>query len=265
MGIPRKPIHIEKNNNKVKLYQSETGIDFSSKMNTFSKDYISNINNIDGFILKSSSPSCAISSAKIFGKKKIAPIGIGPGFFTSKIIKKFPNHPKEEEKRLNNQILREQFFTSIFTLADFRSVVNFDTLYKYHAKHKYLFMSYNQLLMKKMGQIAANKTNQELELVIHEYYNTLLLLLSKKMRYSNSINAHMHVMGYFKKSLKSNEKKHFLEMLDLYKDKKIPISSINAILKSWIFRFENQYLMNQSFFNPFPNELINKEQSRFLL
>ena len=116
MGIPRKPIHIEKNNNKVKLYQSETGIDFSSKMNTFSKDYISNINNIVGFILKSSSPSCAISSAKIFGKKKIAPIGVGPGFFASKIIKKFPNHPKEEEKRLNNQILREQFFTSIFTL-----------------------------------------------------------------------------------------------------------------------------------------------------
>ena len=74
----------------------------------------------------------------------------------------------------------------------------------------------------------------------------------------------MHVMGYFKKSLSSEEKKHFLDMLELYREKKIPISSVNNILLSWIHRFENEYLMNQSFFNPFPIELIDKDNSRFL-
>ena len=264
MGVPRKPIRIINDNGNISLHQSDTGIDFSSKMNQFSDKYISKINQIDGFILKSSSPSCGINSTKIFSKKKSILLGKGSGLFASKIIQKFPNHPKEEEKRLNNSILREYFFTCIFTIADFRRVTTFDDLYNYHAKHKYLFMSHNQLLMTKMGQIAANKDNQKIESVLIKYYEMLLLLLSKKSRYPTNINTQMHVMGYFKKLLTTKEKKYFLETIELYRNKKISISSVNSILSSWIFRFENEYLMNQSFFNPFPNELIDKDQSMVL-
>ena len=262
MGTPRKPIRIISDNDKIKLNQYDTEIDFSNKMNSFSENYISTIGQVDGFILKASSPSCGIDSTKIFKKGSSIPIGKGAGLFTSKIIEKFPNHPKEEEIRLNNSILREQFFSSIFTLADFRSVINFDTLYKYHAKHKYLFMAYNQILMTRMGQIAANRENKKIKSVILQYYNTLLLLLSKKSRISSNINTQMHIMGYFKELLTSKEKEHFLEILELYRNKEIPISSVNNILKSWIFRFENKYLINQSFFNPFPSELINKDKIR---
>ena len=78
---------------------------------------------------------------KIYSNKTPSPIGKGEGLFTSKIIEKFPYHPKEDEKRLNNPLLREHFFTAIFTIADFKTVNNMETLYNYHAKHKYLFMS----------------------------------------------------------------------------------------------------------------------------
>ena len=117
-------------------------------------------------------------------------------------------------------------------------------------------MAYNQILMTKMGQIAANRENKKIKSVILQYYNTLLLLLSKKSRISSKINTQMHIMGYFKELLTSKEKEHFLEILELYRNKEIPISSVNKILESWIFRFENEYLINQSFFNPFPPELI---------
>ena len=264
MGTPRKPIRIINKKDKIQLLQSETDIDFSSKMNNFSNKYISKINQVDGFILKASSPSCGINTAKIYPSKNAAPLGKGSGLFASEIIKNFPNHPKEEEKRLNNPMLREHFFTSIFTLADFQNVTNMNTLYKYHAKHKYLFMAYNQVLMRKMGKIAANENNNKSKIVIKKYYELLLLLLSKKSRYPSNINTHMHVMGYFKNSLSSKEKKHFLNILELYRNKKVPISSVNTILYSWIYRFENEYLMNQSFFNPFPIELIDKDNSRFL-
>tara|TARA_B100000676_G_scaffold62569_1_gene61929 strand:- start:3043 stop:3987 length:945 start_codon:yes stop_codon:yes gene_type:complete len=264
MGIPRKPIRIIHDDNKIILQQSDTGIDWSKKMNNFSKKYISEIEYVDGFILKSASPSCGINSTKIFQKKHPAPIGKGNGLFAEQIVQNFPNHPKEEEKRLNNSILREHFFTSIFTIADFRSVNNFETLYKYHAKHKYLFMSYNQTLMTKMGKIAANDNNLKIEEVKDQYYKDLLLLFLKKSRYKTNINTHMHVMGYFKKELTSKEKKMFLNKLDLYRNKKIPISGINNMLLSWIIRFENDYLINQSFFNPFPEELIEQDMSRFL-
>ena len=265
MGIPRNTIKIVENNEEKLLYQPETGKDFSKKMNSFSKNYLKKINNIDGFILKTNSPSCGVTSAKIYPKKNNgAAIKRSSGFFAENILSMFPTHPIEEEKRLNNIFIREHFYTSIFTLADFKTVSDFDTLYKYHAKHKYLFMSYNQTLMRKMGIIAANRNNKKIKTILNEYYDSLLLLLSKKSRLLSNINTQMHVMGYFKKMLTQKEKTHFLETLELYRNKKIPISSINNILVSWINRFENKYLENQSFFHPFPHELIISEESRFI-
>ena len=264
MGIPRDAIRIIENKNKRLLYQPETGKDFSKEMDSFSNNYLNKVKNIEGFILKTDSPSCGVYSAKIYPKKNDTPaLKRDSGFFAAHVLALFPNYPIEEEKRLNNIFIREHFYTSIFTLADFRSVIDIHTLYKFHTKHKYLFMSYNQTLMRKMGKIAANKTNQKIQKVISQYYDYLLILLSKKARHPSNINTQMHVMGYFKKSLNSKEKKHFLDTLELYRNKKIPISVVNSILYSWIIRFENEYLMKQSFFSPFPKELIDKEKSRF--
>tara|TARA_B100001113_G_scaffold346363_1_gene337169 strand:- start:84 stop:1031 length:948 start_codon:yes stop_codon:yes gene_type:complete len=264
MGTPRETIKIVENKNETLLYQSATKKDFNDKMNSFSKKYLNNVENIDGFILKSKSPSCGYKSAKIYPKKNNASaLKKGDGIFTRNILSKFPNHPIEEEKRLNNIHIREHFLTCIFTVADFKTVNNFNTLYRYHAKHKYLFMSYNQTLMSKMGNIAANEKNENFNLIKNKYFKSLLILLSKKSRYKSNINTQMHVLGYFKNLLTSKEKKHFLDKLELYRKRKIPISSVNNILHSWIYRFENKYLMNQSFFNPFPEDLIYKDTSRF--
>ena len=263
MGIPRDTIKIVKNKKEKLLYQPETNKDFSKKMNSFSKKFLKK-NDIDGFILKSESPSCGVYSTKIYPKKNnVPPIEKSSGFFAEQALAMFPNYPIEEEKRLNNIFIREHFYTSIFTIADFRNVINMNTLYNYHAKHKYLLMSYNQLLMTKMGNIAANANNESIESIISKYYHNLLILFSKKSKNSSNINTHMHVMGYFKKLLNPKEKKHFLNIIELYRNKKIPISSVNNILRSWILRFDNKYLIKQSFFNPFPKDLIDKEQSRF--
>ena len=114
-----------------------------------------------------------------------------------------------------------------------------------------------------MGNIAANKAKKTIEIILKEYYDYLLLLLSNKPRFPSNINAQMHVMGYFKKLVSANEKKHLLYIVELYRNRKVPISAVNSILSSWIFRFEDEYLMKQSFFNPFPIELIENEKSRF--
>ena len=265
LGTPRNTIRIIETNNEKLLYQPETNKDFSKEMNSFSKKYLKNIENIDGCILKADSPSCGVTSAKVYPKKgNVAALKRSSGLFTSHLLNKFPNHPIEEDKRLNNVFIREHFYTSIFTIADFRNVNSFDSLYKFHAKHKYLFMSYNQTLMRKMGNIAANDNNEKIDNILNQYLESLLLIFSKKSRIPSNINTQTHVMGYFKKMLTNKEKKHFLDLLEIYRDKKIPISSINNILVSWINRFGNKYLENQSFFIPFPMELVEKEKSRFL-
>ena len=123
MGTPRKPIRIIEENNQLRLIQKDSKIDYSSKMNNFSSNYLSEINTIDGFILKANSPSCGINNAKKYLKGNPAPIGKTSGLFASEVINLFPDHPKEDEKRLNNPFIREFFYTAIFTIADFKSVL----------------------------------------------------------------------------------------------------------------------------------------------
>jgi uncharacterized protein YbgA (DUF1722 family)/uncharacterized protein YbbK (DUF523 family) len=264
LGIPRDTIQIERSSDSLFLVQPETGLEFSDRMNTFSKSYLSKILHVDGFLLKYGSPSCGVSSAKIYPKGSKIPLGKGPGLFTSKVKKYFPMHPIEEEKRLNNLIIREHFLVSIFVLADYRCVNSFDSLYKYHAKHKYLFMAYNQDLMREMGKIGANDNNLSIDDVIKLYYNLLLKVFSKRVRYQSNVNTLQHIMGYFKNDVSNSEKKHFLELIDLYFQKKVTLVSINNLLFSWVLRFDNKYLKGQSFFNPYPRSLIEAEDNRFL-
>tara|TARA_B100001094_G_scaffold325884_1_gene381018 strand:+ start:8701 stop:9663 length:963 start_codon:yes stop_codon:yes gene_type:complete len=265
MGTPRDTIRIIENSEERLLYQPETGKDFSKEMDSFSKIFLGKIKDVDGFILKTDSPSCGVYSAKIYPNKKNSPaIKKSSGFFATQVLNSFPNYPIEEEKRLNNIFIRENFYTSIFTTSDFKNVKDFNSLYKFHAKHKYLFMSYNQIMMTKMGNIAANKKNEKFNIIKEQYFKKLLQLLSKNPRISNNINTQMHVMGYFKKFLTKKEKQHFLNIIELYKDKKIPSSTVNSILNSWVNRFGNEYLEKQSYFLPFPNELIESEKSRFV-
>ena len=120
----------------------------------------------------------------------------------NQITNEFFKIPKEEELGLNNEYIREHFYTSVFTLADFRAVKTMSDLYHFQGKNKYLFMTYNQTIMKKMGKIAANENNRTVNDVLVDYYKYLLMLFSKKSRYTSNINTQMHVMGYFKKQLK---------------------------------------------------------------
>ena len=264
MGTPRDPIRIiENKKDNTILYQPSTGMSFGPKMNKFSKSFIKENEFIDGFIFKSKSPSCAIGSSKIYHNKESSiPIGTGSGLFTKEIISHYVNYPMEEETRFNNVFLREHFYTSIFTIADFKLVNDMKDLYSFHSKNKYLFMTYNQVLLKKMGNIAANLEKVTYKEVYKNYFKHLLIMFKRRPRYLSNINTLMHVFGYFKNNLSNKEKSFFLDQLDDYRHKKKPLSSITNILSSWIVKYDNKYLEKQSYFNSFPNELVSFEESR---
>ncbi len=87
-------------------------------------------------------------------------------------------------------------------------------------------------------------------------------MFSKRPRFLSNINTQMHIFGYFKHSLDSDEKIYFLELLDKYRNGLIPISGVNTLLKAWSIKSKNEYLLNQSYFQPFPNELVILNESR---
>ena len=175
LGIPRDPIHIIQNNDHQILFQPSATKDLTDEMGRFAKRYLDKLTMVDGFILKTKSPSCALSTAKIFSDQdKSHLIDENAGIFTTKILKSFPHHPKAEDIDLDDEHLRENFLTAVFTLSDFRQVKSLDDLYQFHSRHNYLFMSYDQALMLEMSEVANNVNNIKKLDVLRNYYNLLL-------------------------------------------------------------------------------------------
>ncbi len=256
LGVPRPKIIIVKENDKKRLYQSETERDLTSNIKEFIADFIKRVSNIDGFLLKSKSPSCGITSANYYQDNKI--VGRTDGFFAEGIKNSFPELPAEHEGRLKNPELREHFLIRIFSYAEFRRLKEFPDagkLVKFHNRYKYLLMTYNQKNLKELGRIVADG-KMGLRDKLKEYRNLFYGAFVRKPSRSRHYNTILHIYGYFSKELNEKEKRHFLNLLEKYRNLTVELTTILEMLKNFAYRFDNTYLLSQKYLNPFPEELI---------
>jgi len=131
----------------------------------------------------------------------------------------------------------------------------------FHAQNKLLLMAYSQTKMRELGRIVANADGKRMEAVSELYGKCLREAFHKPPRHASPINVLMHSLGYFKKELSAREKRHFLEVLEAYRHGRTPLSSAVSILRSWVIRFETEYLYGQTFFTTFPEELMALDDS----
>jgi uncharacterized protein YbgA (DUF1722 family)/uncharacterized protein YbbK (DUF523 family) len=260
LGVPRFPIRLVSKDKEVRLMQPETGRDVSRRMGRFCSDFFSGLKDIDGMILKSRSPSCGIKDVRIYhGIDKAGTAGKGAGFFGKAAIEHFPNTAIEDEGRLTNFRIREHFFSRIFQSAKLRKVLRkgkISGLIDFHANNKFLLMAANQSQLKRLGRIAANTEARPFDELGAEYAEGFGKCLRQVPRSSSIGNMLLHIFGFFKGKLGAREKRFFLESLDMYKEGRIPLSSAVNILKAWAIRENEEYLLSQTIFNPFPEELI---------
>lgn len=262
MGIPRPTIRIELFDETKKLYQSKTGEDFLPKMREYSEDFISKKLEFDGIILKAKSPSCGLKGIPVYksGNKTQEKTS---GIFAGIILDNYKQSFIEDEGRLNNFIIRENYLTKLFSLAHFKALkmnLKMKELVDFHAAYKYLFMSFNQDKMRKMGRVVANHEALDLPTLFENYETLLFQLFEKSRNKRNTVNVLQHIFGYFKSQLNSSEKEHFLDLVERYKKNEIPLFICNQILTSWVLRFNQNYLLKQRFFEPFPEILMDGAQ-----
>jgi uncharacterized protein YbbK (DUF523 family)/uncharacterized protein YbgA (DUF1722 family) len=254
---------IERPDEETKFVVAKTGEDVTKAMSDFSKSYIEKLKKkkIDGFILKAKSPSCGISNVKKYydiGKAHSKGSRYS-GIFGGMVLSEFPSIMVETERRLSNFPIRERFYISIFTLADFRSVKEKQKakeLVIFHTKYKYLFMTYQQLLLKKLGNIVANHEKNAIEQVLNDYEVILKELFKKEPLLKRRINVLTHLYGYFKTKISVSEKEFYFDLIDQYLNHQIPYRNVLNLLYSWSLRFDEEYLINQKIFNPYPKELL---------
>jgi len=265
LGVPRDPIRIVIQSGKRILYQPATGQDVTSIMMNFITGYFQRLKDVDGFILKSRSPSCGLKDVKIYMNKEYgAQSTRGSGFFGQAVLDGFVNYPVEDESCLCNYTVREHFLTAIFTMARFRimnKAPRMDALLDFHARHKYLFMAYNEKQYRILGKITANHEKKKRRAVFKEYQTHLCQVFEKPVQTGAMINAFMYGFGAISSRLSSEEKRYFLNTIEAYRDEQIPRSVLLHLLQSWSVRFQNHHLLNQMLFHPYPLELIEVTDS----
>jgi len=259
LPIPRDPIIIVKGSKDI-LFQTKTGNNLTEKMERFSNSFLESIKeNVDGFLLKSKSPSCGVKDTNYYkdfeGKE---PIGKTSGMFAREVFKNFPDYPIEDEKRLIDKNIRELFLTKIFAFASLRNLKENLTkakLIEFHTQNKLLLMAYNQKNLRVLGKLISNLKDETLEETYNNYAAIFRSSFKKSATKGNNVNTLLHAFGYFKDKVSQKEKAHFLDLIQDYIEGLVDIHAPIELIINFSIRFNEEYLLNQRYFFPYPKEL----------
>lgn len=259
LGTPRDPIRIYLQGEQKNLYQPSTRRHLTREMNAFSRRYLEGLEEVDGFILKAKSPSCAITDARIFpAPDSEEQIAQGPGLFAGAALEAFGSLAFVDETGLNEPNTRSGFLSKIFALAAFREARESGRparLTRYHAENKLLFIAHHQETMREMGRITANHEKRAFSEVASSYENALLRLLARTPGQASWVNALAHAMGHLSEKISARDKASFLDALQAYREGKIPLDGPIESLREWTARFGSEYLEKQTIFEPYPRAL----------
>ncbi len=268
LPTPREALRLVYNGDRYSLLCSKSGEDLTESMESFSKEFIDKITmvKLNGVILKGRSPSCGIKDVKTYsaiGKSPQLPKKTS-GIFAQKVMDNYRTIAIEDEGRLTNFNIREHFLTRVFASFYFNEVEeekSVNSLIRFQSQYKYLLMAYSPSKQKELGKIVAVATRENIGESLDQYKELLYRALAVAPSTKRNVNMLLHLLGYFSKDLSKEEKAFFLDNLEKYQNKKIPFSVPLAVIKSWVIRFQNQYLLEQKIFEAFPSDLIEVTDS----
>ncbi|HEK86005.1 MAG: YbgA family protein [Candidatus Saccharicenans sp.] len=250
LGIPRKTIRLVSTEGRLEAIQKDTGLNITQELVDFSENFLTQLSEIDGFILKAKSPSCGVKSAKVFSGIEGQILKKEDGLFAQTVRKIFPFLPLIDEGRLKNPELRWEFLSKTFLHFNFRKATkSISSLVEFHSRAKYMFMSLAQKDLRAMGKILAAHRRDNFPETAKKYQRAFQGILSRPIRKSNLINAFTHMFGYISPRISPEEKAHFLNLLEKYRAGDIDFVVIIELLRSYGLRFQLTYLLNQYLLN----------------
>lgn len=210
LSVPREAMRLVGDVESPNLLTNKTGIDHTERMTSWAEKRVRELKKEElcGFIFKSKSPSSEMERVKVYDKNNV-PRAIGVGLFAKAFKQNFPLLPIEEEGRLHDIILRENFIESIFVYRRWRNLVSSPTpkkLVRFHTDHKLLLRAHSEKHYRELGTIVAQAGAVDLQQIISDYQNILMATMKLKPTIKKHVNVLMHMMGHFKKKLSGDEK-----------------------------------------------------------
>jgi uncharacterized protein YbgA (DUF1722 family)/uncharacterized protein YbbK (DUF523 family) len=259
LPIPREAMRLVGDEGEPRLVTRRTGVDHTRRMQSWAEDKVRQLEaeNLCGFIFKKNSPSSGLYRVKIYSEEGM-PRNTGVGMFARVFTRHFPLLPVEEDGRLNDSRLREDFIEAVFVIKHFRDLLaaprSRGALIDFHTRHKLLLLARNQEQYRQMGRFIANMP-ESLDEAYSSYGQLLAQALQLKTTSKKHCNVLHHVFGYFKKELSADEKQEVLEMIEAYRRGDVPLIVPITLLNHYVRKFKQPYLEQQYYLHPHPLDL----------
>lgn len=260
LGIPREAMHLEASPEGHRLVTIRTRVDYTERLRAWALKRLVELEReeLGGFIFKSGSPSSGLERVKIYpGQGEPAKTGVG--LFAREFRRHFPLLPVEDEGRLHDPELRENFLESLFTMKRWRETLALGSkrghLVDFHARHKLLIMSHSPKHYGLLGKLVARIKEIPLPEVYERYQAQLMAALRLKSTIKKNVNVLHHVLGYFKKNLSPAEKAELLEIIEEYRQSYLPLIVPVTLLNHYVRKYDQAYLQDQYYLHPHPLEL----------
>jgi len=260
MGIPRETLRLAGSPDNPRLVTTKTGVDHTERMLEWARKKLTELEGEDlcGFIFKSRSPSSGMERVKVYlpGGGSVKK---GVGIFAGAFMKRFPRIPVEDEGRLHDPVLRENFIENIFTLKRWRETLmngrSRGNLVDFHTRNKFLFLAHSETHYRMMGKLVAEGKRFSPD----KLYNQYELLMTDAIRLKPTVkkngNVLLHMVGYFKQQLSADEKEELIRTIDQYRNEYVPLIVPLTLIKHYVRKYDQPYLNIQSYLNPHPIEL----------
>jgi uncharacterized protein YbgA (DUF1722 family)/uncharacterized protein YbbK (DUF523 family) len=260
LGIPREAMRLVGELAYPRLLTIRSRIDHTERMKEWAQMRVQELEkeNLCGFIFKSDSPSSGLERVKVYDLNGV-PVRKGVGLFAQVFVDHFPLLPVEDEGRLHDPLLRENFIESIFVWKRWREMGvqkrGKGGLVDFHSRHKLLIMAHSPKHYQVLGQWVAQGQGVSLEDLLLHYQETLSAALKQKTTNKKNANVLQHVLGYFKKDLSADEKQEALDVIDIYRRGIVPLIVPVTLLNHYARKYRQPYLKDQVYLNPHPLEL----------
>lgn len=261
MGTPRETVRLVGEPSSPKMLGSTSGKDWTAPMQKFSASRLAALSKsgLCGYIFKKDSPSCGVFSVPIYtedGKPKTR----GAGLFASAFREHLPLIPIEEEGRLNDLDIRENFIVRVFSYHRvseyFAQKFSRSTLPAFHAAQKYLLLSHSPKHYKELGLLVATNKKLSPAKVESEYTRLFMEALSLRSTVRKHVNVLQHMLGFLKDKLPREDKADILLAIEDYRRELLPLIVPLTLIRHYVQKFAVQYLIDQVYLNPHPKELM---------
>lgn len=259
-GTPRPTVRLVKVHDAIQVQSNKTGEDLTDTLMQTSYSELEKLERepLCGIIFKSKSPSCGMNSAKLYLGNGMSD-GKEDGVFMRLCRERFPLLPMEEEGRLEDAWLKENFVMQLFAYDAFQkfnaSAPTLKGLVKFHTAHKFLLQAKDEKLYRELGNIVANRSGLSFEALLGQYELGFKTAISRKSSIKRNRNVLDHLAGFFKKELSKSEKETLHDQIHDYADKIIPLIVPLSTIYLYARKYDTKYLLEQTFLDPYPKTL----------